>query len=262
MALHNKKKKFQKCTALVTGAGRGIGRAIALRFSREGYNVILNDVSGTDIGSVAEEIKRAGGECSCFYADISSQRQVRRMFSRVEKEHGRLDVLVNNAGVFQRSPFEKLSEQLLDKTLAVNVKGMIFCSQEAVRLMKRARPRAGRSIRGVIVCIGSTSGFHPSSIGVHYAASKAAVAGIVRTLAHEIASFKIRVCGVAPGPTASVPLRRQLGSGYEKRIAASIPLGRIGDPEDAASAVWFLSSPEADYITGETLVVDGGKIMR
>lgn len=247
--------RFTGAAALVTGAGRGIGRAIAVALAREGADVALNyQVSRTGAEEAADEIRALGRRAITIAADVSRGDQVAAMVERVAGEFGRLDLLVNNAAVFSPLSLLDVTEELWDRILATNLKGTFLCAQAAARQML---PQGG----GVIVNLASGGGLSPFpgyETSVAYAASKAGVIMLTRRLALELAPT-IRVNAVAPGMIDSKP--EAMSDEFRQRFAAKTPLRRIGDPDEIAQAVLFLASSDAAFITGQILNVDGGILM-
>ena len=248
----------QEKVVIVTGAGKGIGRGVAHTFAKEGYNVVVSDINYEECLTVVSEIEALGKKALAVKCDVSLKAEVENLVAEAIKKFGGLDVLVNNAGIFPFVPFMEMTEENWDKVMDVNLKSIFLCSQAAVKNMK-----AG----GKIVNISSIAG----SIGfaglTHYCASKGGMNGMIRALALELAEKKINVNNVAPGaidtPGASQPDQpRTATEELRKQTIAIIPLARYGQPEDIANAVLFLASDKADYITGQTLVVDGGFILR
>jgi NAD(P)-dependent dehydrogenase (short-subunit alcohol dehydrogenase family) len=248
--------RFDGKVALVTGAGRGMGRATALRFGREGARVVVAEVNADHGQEVAGEIRDAGGTAIAVQGDVGKPDEVRRMFADAKKHLGEVDILVNNAGIAVARSILDYTEQDWDRQMNVNVKGVFFCCQEAARVMIPKR-------QGKIVNFASTSAFVSSSKPeVAYDASKGAVRQMTVSIAAELAPHGINVNAVAPGTTATEMTRSSLAS--EEGLAwqlARIPMGRVGQPDDIASVVLFLCSPEASYITGHTLVADGGWLL-
>lgn len=241
--------------ALVTGAGRGIGRAIALALAGEGAHVALNyRVSQIGACQAAEEIRGLGRKALTVRADVSREDEVRRMVEQTISEFGRLDILVNNAAVFSATPLLELTVAEWDKIVDINLKGVFLCCQAAARAMLQQGS-------GVIVNLASGGGLSPDPgyrVSVAYAASKAGVIHMTRRLAQELAPA-IRVNGVAPGviSSKSEPMSQRMVD----RISKLAPLGRVGEVSDIADVVVFLASDDARYMTGQTLSVDGGIIM-
>lgn len=248
--------RFEGKVAVVTGAGRGMGRAVALAFGQEGARVVVAEVNSEQGVEVAQEIQAAGGMASAVTADVSRVEEVTRLFAEAVDAFGTVDILVNNAGIGVAKPMIDYTEADWDRQMGVNVKGVFFCAQAAARLMI---PRRG----GKIVNFASTSAFVSSSKPeVAYDTTKGAVRQMTISLAAELASHGINVNAVAPGTVATEMTRTSLST--EEGLAwqlARIPIGRVGKPEDIASVVLFLCSPEASYITGHTLVADGGWLL-
>jgi len=243
--------------ALVTGAQQGIGRAIALAFAQEGADVVVNYLD--DLGAaerVATDARKSGVRALVVQGDVSRVEACQALVGRAVQELGGLDVLVNNAGVYPRSPFLELSEREWDFVLDVNLKGSCFCAQAAAKAMI-----IGGRRRGSIINLSSSS-VRGQPRGVHYTASKGGVITMTRTMALELAPHGIRVNAIAPGTTDTAQPR---GGNTEEELVAmakTIPLGRIAQPEDIASVAVFLAADESRHMTGQTLHVNGGLLMR
>ena len=235
-------------TALITGAGQGIGRGIAVRLARDGYNIAIADINLNNLAEAAQEISALGVSVLKIEADVSSAHDVQHMIQATVDEFDSLDVLVNNAGIYPFTPFMDITEEQWDKVIAVNLKSVFLCSQAAARIM----PDGSRII--MTSSVASMLGF---SGLVHYCASKGGINGLVRALAPELAPRQITVNAVAPGRIIP-PGTSNTDEGSQKATMAKIPLGRLGKPQDIAAAVAFLASEGAGYITGQVLVVDGG----
>ena len=236
-------------SVFITGASRGIGRAAALLFGRKGYRVGINYLSSEAAArSLAEELKEMGAESLLLQGDVSDRAQVRRMFSQIEYHFGGLDVLVNNAGIAQQKLFTELTDEDWDRMFSVHVKGSFYCCQSAVPLMQNGG-------EGSIVNVSSMWGQTGGSCEVHYSAAKAAVIGMTRALAKELALSHIRVNCVAPG-VIDTGMNSILGEDTLEELRQTTPLGRIGAPEDAAEAICFLA--ESRFITGQVLSPNGG----
>ena len=234
--------------ALVTGAGKRMGRTIALTLASAGASLIVHyNESREGAQAVVHEIESLGGTAMTARADVSRPRQVEAMFRTLEKRFGRLDLLVNNAGVFFPAPWDQLTEKDWDRVLGTNLKGAFFCAQAAARLMQRQG-------RGRIVIISSLGGLQAWPDYMHYCASKAALISLTRSLAKALAP-RIQVNTVAPG-TIVFPDERL--DAARKKMIRSIPLQKAGRPEDIAEAVLFLAT-RSDFVTGQVLAVDGGK---
>lgn len=240
--------------ALVTGGSRGIGRAIAQALAQRGAHVVLNYASNEAAAAeVVGRIQAAGGQAEMMRFDVASEAQVEAAFKDIAARHKRLDVLVNNAGIAIDGLLLRAREADIDKVLAINVKGAIWCSREAIRTMMRAR-------YGRIVNVSSVVGEMGNVGQVAYAAAKAALLGMTKSLAREYASRSITVNAVAPG-FIETDMTSGLTPERREEMKRHTPLGRIGAAEDVAAAVVFLASPEAGFVTGEVLRVNGGLYM-
>jgi len=244
--MHNLPLRGQ--VALVTGAGRRIGRTIALTLARAGADVAVNyNQSRSEAHEAVRQIAALGVAAIAIHADISKPAQVRAMFRTLERRFRRLDVLVNNAGIFFPATWDKLGERDWDRILSVNLKGTFFCAQAAARLMTRRG-------RGHIINISSLGGLQAWPSYMHYCASKAGVIMLTRCLAKALAP-QIQVNCLAPG---TILFPEEEHTPAIEKIIRSTPLRKAGVPEDIAQAVLFLST-EAGFITGQVLAVDGGK---
>jgi 2-hydroxycyclohexanecarboxyl-CoA dehydrogenase len=246
-------KGLEGKVALVTGAGRGIGKAIAERLASEGAKVAVADIDPATAAATAAEIGRGA---IAVTMDVTDGASVRDAVAETAKQLGPIDVLVNNAGWDKIEPFVKSQEETWDRVIAINLKGPIRCARAVLDSMIERRG-------GKIVSIGSDAGRVGSSGEAVYSAAKAGVIGFGRTLAREVARYGINVNVVCPGPT-NTPLLQETIGGNEKLMASlkqAIPLGRTGEPDDLASAVAFLASDDAGFITGQTLSVSGGLSM-
>ncbi len=239
---------------IVTGAGRGIGRAIALRCAREGAAVGVNYLANADTaGDTVREIEAMGRRALPLRADVRAESQVRAMVREARQTFGRIDVWINNAGVEHEQPIGEIDEASWDDTFAVNVKGLFFCSRAAAEAM---RPQGG----GAIVNIASRFGFIGDPASLPYGASKAAVINLTKALA-KLYAPEIRVNAVAPAYTET-DMMAHVTPEYTARVVATTPLRRVARPEDTAAAVVFLASAEAGFTTGQTLLVDGGYTLK
>jgi 2-hydroxycyclohexanecarboxyl-CoA dehydrogenase len=245
-------------TAFVTGAGRGIGRAIALRLARGGHAVGVTDLDGATASAVAAEIAAAGGRATGVAADVTSLDAMRAAVREVEGRLGPLDALVNNAGWDRMELFLDNDPALWDRLLAVNLKGVFNATRAALEGMAS---RGG----GRIVSIASDAGRVGSTGEAVYSACKAGIVGFSKALAREVAPRQITVNVVCPGPTDTALLAEvgatERGAKIVAGMARAVPLGRIGRPEDVAGAVAYLVSDEAAYVTGQVLSVSGGLSM-
>jgi NAD(P)-dependent dehydrogenase (short-subunit alcohol dehydrogenase family) len=238
---------------LVTGAQRGIGRAIAVRFAQAGADVALNYLDDKAAAeSAAAEIAALGRRATTLAADVANPAEARRLVAAAERELGPVDVLVNNAAIFPRAPFLELTEDAWDTVLATNLKSTFVCSQEAARRMVAA----GRP--GTIINISSGAPYRGSMRATAYMASKLGIVGLTRGMARELAPHHIRVNAVAPGVTNTAMPR--LGNSEDALMALGRdnPTGRLAEPEDIADVVVFLATDEARYVVGQLIHVNGG----
>lgn len=244
--------------ALVTGSSQGIGRAIAFRFAQEGADVVINSRSRDGMDEVLQEIEKLGRRGLAVQADLSQTQDIRRMFATAIEHFGRLDVLVNNAGVETHAPFWDVTESDYDRVLDVNLKGVFFATQEMVRHLRSGiQQEPGR--RGKIINISSVHEELPFPNFTAYCASKGGVKMLARNLAVELGPLGINVNNIAPG-AIETPINTKLLNDPAKlgALLAQIPLGRLGQTSDVASVAVFLASDDADYVTGSTYYVDGG----
>jgi len=241
--------------ALVTGGSSGIGRATALRLGEEGARVAVNYYSESERGdaeAVVAEIDPAGSRAYAVQADVGSEADVVRMVGECRDRLGGLDVLVNNAGIEKQAPTLEMPIDLWEQILRTNLTGAFLCLREAGRLMAAQR-------RGVIVNISSVHEFIPWPGFAHYCASKGGLKLLTQTVAREWAPLGIRVLAIAPGAIATPINSAVLGDAEARhRVEGEVPLGRFGRPEEIAAAVVWAASDQAEYVTGTTLVVDGG----
>jgi len=241
--------------AIVTGARRGMGRTHALALAEQGAKVAVTDIDEGECQIVVDEIKTAGGEAMCLKMDVSDIKEINKVFDKVVKEWGRLDILVNNAGIYSPMPSIDMTEEEWDRTIDINLKGYFFCAQRAAKEM--AKNKWGRIVNIASVASGQVGvGVNASA---HYTASKGGIIGMTETHAIEWAPFGINVNVIGPG---MIDTPMVSGAGIPKEqldtMLENIPLKRMGRPEEISSAVVFLSSEEASYVTGATLFVDGG----
>jgi len=238
--------------AIVTGSARGIGRGIAIALAKEGCNVVVSDLNQDDCGKVVMELEKMKVKGLAVKCDVSKKADVENLAKSSVKEFGKLDILVNNAGIFPFVPFEKMSESDWDKVLNVNLKSVFMCSQAAAKEMKNG---------GKIISISSIAAFVGFEGLAHYCATKGGINAMTRTMALELAPKKINVNAIAPG-AIDTPGAKMTDENMMKQTIAAIPWKRMGLPEDIANAVVFLASEKADYITGQTIIVDGGYTLR
>jgi len=246
--------RFVEKVVIVTGAGAGIGRAISMAFALEGGIVALWDVNGKRVKEVAEEIAMQGGQTMPWTVDVSERIQVNDALREVISRWGKVDVLVNNAGICLLGSVETIDEKDWDRVMAVNLKGVFLCSQAVIGVMKAQG-------NGCIINMGSLAGkVGGIAVGAHYSASKAAVMCFTKSLAKELAPYGIRVNAIAPG-VVETDMTRMITGGDWRHYVAQIPMARIGTPAEVARVALFLASDDASYITGEILDVNGGQLM-
>ncbi|MCB1380730.1 MAG: SDR family oxidoreductase [Alphaproteobacteria bacterium] len=242
---------------LVTGAGIGIGRATAKTFAKAGRHVIVTDILEKEGTAVVAEIEAAGGSAEFMNLDVRSTEQANAVVATVEAKHGAIGTIVANAGIAHKVPLPQLSDEKWDYTFDIDLKGIFRVVRPALPAMKAARA-------GAIVCVSSIMGVaYGWDEHVHYSSAKAGVVGLVRGLAVELARDGIRVNGIAPGYIRTAQLlskEHSLGPEADK-AGEFIPMGRIGEPEDIADVIQFLASNAARYMTGQTVVVDGGLLV-
>jgi 3-oxoacyl-[acyl-carrier protein] reductase len=246
--------KLKDRVAIITGAARGIGKAIALTSVREGAKVALVDVDKEGLNILKNEIMKNRGEVITISCDITDSADVREMVRQTHKIFGRIDILVNNAGIIRRGTIETVTEEDWDRVIEVNLKGTFNCCKSVVGIMKEQG-------YGKIVNVSSIAGkMGDITSAPGYGSSKAGVDALTKTLARQLAPYGINVNAVSPH-AIETEMSAQWSEEKRKEIIASIPLGRLGKPEDVAEAVLFLASDEASFITGEILDVNGGVLM-
>lgn len=240
--------------ALVTGAGRGIGRSIAMSLAKQGADLILVDLGLDDVVKVADEIRELGQRAVALQGNVANGASVEEFVKKAVNELGRIDILVNNAGITRDTLLMRMKEEDWDAVINVNLKGTFLCTKAVSKIMMKQR-------YGRIVSIASVIGLRGNAGQSNYGASKAGIIGFTKSAARELASRNITVNAVAPGFIAT-NMTDILSDDLKERLQTEIPLGRIGNPEDIANAVVFLASDSASYITGQTIAVDGGMVMQ
>jgi glucose 1-dehydrogenase len=248
-------------TAIVTGANSGIGRAVAVALGHAGANVVVNYVSRPEeAAKVVATIEASGARAVAIKADVSQEAEVQAMFARAAETFGALDVLVNNAGLQKDAPFEELTVAAWDLVMNVNLKGQFLCAREAVRAFKRQGVRKDvSSAAGKIICMSSVHDVIPWAGHVNYAASKGGVMMLMKSIAQEVAPWRIRVNSVSPGAVRTA-INEEAWSTRDayNSLMTLVPYKRIGEPSDIGRAAVWLVSDDSDYVTGTTLYVDGG----
>lgn len=244
---------MQGKVALVTGGGRGIGKSVALELAREGARVAVNSRTPESCQAVSQEISSLGGISRPYVADVGKSAQVKEMVSKVLEDFGAIHLLVNNAGVARDSLLLRMKEEDWEEVLNVNLHGTFLCTREVAKVMLKQK-------EGRIVNISSIIGLTGNPGQANYAASKAGIIGFTRSVARELASRGITVNAIAPG-YIQTEMTGKLADKVREELLSRIPMGRLGEPEDVAGVVTFLASPQARYITGQVICVDGGMVM-
>jgi NAD(P)-dependent dehydrogenase (short-subunit alcohol dehydrogenase family) len=242
-------------TALVTGAGQGMGRAVAQALAVRGARVVVNDRNPDTAAQTAASLRAAGADAIAVPADVTDASAVRQMVEQAGNRFGTIHILVNNAGILRPTPVSDIDEHEWDLVIDVNLKGTFLCSQAVLPAMRAAG-------WGRIINFSSTAGKSVSTIGgAHYTAAKAGVLGFTRHLAKEVAADGITVNAVCPGLIETEMVRDVLGDARAHAFGASFPIPRLGQPEEVAELVAFLASDRAAYITGASLDINGGDLM-
>jgi 3-oxoacyl-[acyl-carrier protein] reductase len=245
--------RLENKVAIVTGGGRGLGKAFCLRMADEGAKVVVVDILEQEAQQTAAEIGVKGGSAVSIKVDVTDEVGTLRMAEETIKKFGRIDALVNNAAYYYgiaRKPFYEISSEEWDRAMSVNVKGTWLCC-------KAVFPQMKKQMKGKIINLSSDTVFAPTKGMIHYVVSKAAIIGVTRVLAGELGQYGICVNAVAPGFT-DTPASRTIGS-VEKFDVSSIPLGRVGLPEDIVGSVIFFASDDSDFISGQTMIIDGAR---
>lgn len=236
--------------AFITGAGRGIGREIALKMASEGASIVIADIDKDTMDTAKKDIEALGVRAFAVRTDISDERSVKESVDAVIKAFGKIDILVNNAAIFKKAPFLEMTGDMWDFTTNINLKGVFHVTRSVASIMAENK-------QGAIISISSVDAFQGCRDYSHYAATKAGVVGLSRTLAQELGSYNIRVNVIAPGIMLTDMTRDRVEANKEAYLA-KVPIGRIGVPEDIANAALFLASDLSSYITGQVIHVNGG----
>jgi 3-oxoacyl-[acyl-carrier protein] reductase len=247
-------KKLAGKVAVVTGASKGIGASIAKHLAAEGASVVVNYASSKQgAEKTVAEITGAGGKAVAVQGDVAKKADIARLFAETKKAFGQLDVLVNNAGIYEFGPLESVTEESFHKQFDLNVLGLILATQEALKYFGAAG--------GSIINLGSVAGVHPLAGASVYSATKGAVDAVTKSLAKELGARHIRVNSLNPGMVETEGLHAAgfAGGEFQKQVAAQTPLGRIGQPQDIGKVAAFLASDDSGWITGEVLLVSGGQ---
>ncbi len=238
-------------TGVITGSGRGIGKAIALAFAKEGVNLVLNDINEEDILKTIKEIKSKHDiKIDYIIGDVSKEYVVDNIINLVKNKFESLDILVNNAGISPKVPFEEISLKQFDRVMEVNIRSIFICCQKVAKEMKK-------QYSGRIINLSSIAGVYGAkNSAVHYSITKAGILGLTMTLARQLGPYNITINSVAPG-RIDTAMTKMLSKEKIERIVQEIPLGRLGSPEDVANCIVFLASKAAGYITGECIKITG-----
>lgn len=240
--------------AVVTGASRGIGRAIALSLAEQGANVVVNYAGNEEkANEVVSQIQSLGQEAFAFQADVSNQKEVQEMMKEAVDKFGSIDILVNNAGITKDNLLMRMKENEWDDVININLKGVFNCTKAVTRQMMKQRS-------GRIINVSSIVGVSGNPGQANYVAAKAGVIGLTKTSAKELASRNITVNAIAPG-FISTDMTDKLSDEVQQEMLKAIPLARFGEPEDISGVVTFLASEKSRYITGQTINIDGGMVM-
>ncbi|HSX03577.1 MAG TPA: SDR family oxidoreductase [Rhabdochlamydiaceae bacterium] len=247
-------QRFKDQVVIITGASRGIGRSIADLFAKEGAKLLLASRDELLLNKVKEEIQSSCNEVMVIKADVSNQTDMEKMAQKALAKWGRIDVLCHNAGIYPQARLENMSLSEWQKVIDVNLTGTFLAVKACIPTMKA-------QAQGKIVITSSISGPQTALPGLsHYTASKAGINGFIRTASVELAKYKININAVEPGNILTEGLA-ECGEEYIQNMTKAIPLGRLGNPEEVAQGVLFLASNEASYITGQSLIIDGGQIL-
>ncbi|MDR5659923.1 3-oxoacyl-[acyl-carrier-protein] reductase [Serpentinicella sp. ANB-PHB4] len=245
--------RLQGKVAFITGSTRGLGRAIAERYAEEGATVVINDRSAESVDAVVAELKEKFPNVAGFAMDVTDRKGVEDTFNKIVEQFGTIDILVNNAGITADAQLYKMTEEQWDNVMNVNLKGVFYCSQEALKVMREKQ-------YGKIINISSVVGLYGNFGQVNYAATKFGVIGMTKSMAKEVGRKNINVNAVAPGFIAT-EMTAKMPEKVLTMMADKAPLGKIGEPVDIANACLYLASDESKFVTGTTLSVDGGVVL-
>jgi 3-oxoacyl-[acyl-carrier protein] reductase len=237
---------------IVTGSGRGIGKSIVTAFAKAGAKVVVSDINEKDVQEVAKELESQGFEAVGIAGNVTKYEDCENLINQTKEKFGKVDVLINNAGITRDNLIVRMDEEDWDAVIAVNLKGVFNCSKAAVKVMMKQK-------FGNIINIASVVGITGNAGQANYSATKGGVIAMTKTLAKEYAGRKIRVNAIAPG-FIDTAMTQAIPEKARNEMISSIPLKRLGQPEDIANAAIFLASDMADYITSQVIVVDGGMI--
>ena len=244
----------ERKVAFVTGGSRGIGKEVALKFAENGYNIVINYVSdNTDIEKLKNEFAQKGVEALIIKADVTNSEEIENLVKEVIEKFGKIDVLVNNAGITKDNLLMRMSEEEFDKVINVNLKGTFIVTKAVIKYMMKKRS-------GSIINLSSVVGVAGNAGQANYSASKAGIIGFTKSIAKELASRNIRANAVAPG-FIETDMTAVLSDSVKENIYNQIPLKRMGSAKEVANLIYFLGSDESSYITGQTINIDGGMVM-
>jgi NAD(P)-dependent dehydrogenase (short-subunit alcohol dehydrogenase family) len=240
---------------IITGARRGMGKSHAIAFAKERTKVVVSDISLEDCQKVVDEIKKSGGEAMAIKCDVTKKEEVNKMIKKTIKKWGKIDILVNNAGIADFKPFLEMTEKDWDRTLDINLKGYFLCAQACAKEM--VKRKSGVIINIASIAMGQVGVGFPAL--VHYCASKGGIVAMTEALALELAPYNIRVNAISPG-AIETPMIDPVKADPKmlEGILARIPMHRMGKPEEVSNLVLFLASNNSSYMTGSTVVIDGG----
>ena len=244
---------FKDKVSLITGGARGIGREIALAFAKEGSDIVICDVNQEALNATRQEIEALGRKAETFVVDVTSLSQVEEMVNKTLDKFKKIDILINNAGITRDALIVRMSEQDFDSVIAVNLKGTFNCTKALAKVMMKQR-------YGKIVSIASIIGIMGNAGQANYAASKAGIIGITKSVAKELASRNVNVNAIAPG-FIETDMTAKLPENVKSQMLAYIPLNRFGKASDVANLAMFLASDASSYLTGQVIKIDGGMVM-